>query len=337
MNKEKLLNDISKIGLQEEDEKIALFKIIEASVSFLNGDSGFIYLSKDKEGFIKTVSYGTLEIPNKIEIGKGGIGCAISEEKPLILSRNELPEIKDISQAMIAPLYDKMGLVGIFGLASSNAVFSKDDLSVFSQIQAQINLCLEIFRLSKSIYEGVLLSTIQTLVSVVEAIDPNLRGHSWNMARYAVALASKMNLPKIQIEAIKYAALLHGIGRIGIPDRIWRKEGSLTDDELKAMRAHAIIGEKIVEKAKFPFNVASIVRSHHENYDGTGYPDGLKKDEIPIGARIIALANAWEAMTGERPYRQSKTIEEAIAEIKSKKGTQFDPEITDIFLSMMER
>ncbi|MEW6103415.1 MAG: HD-GYP domain-containing protein [bacterium] len=337
MNKEKLLNDISKICLQEDDYEIALFKIIEASTSFLNADSGFIYLSKDKEGFIKTVSYGTIEIPNKIEIGKGGIGYAISEEKPLILSRNELPEIQGISQAMIAPLYDKMGLKGIFGLISLNAKFSENDLSIFSQIQGEINLCLEIFRLSKSIYEGVLFSTVQSLVSVVEAIDPHLRGHSWNMARYAVALASKIGLPKIQIEAIKYGSLLHGVGRIGIPDKIWKKGGPLNEDELKAMRAHVIIGEKIVEKAEFPFDVASIVRSHHENYDGTGYPDGLKGDEIPIGARIIALANAWEAMTAERPYRQSKTMEEAIAEIKSKKGIQFDPEMTDIFLSMVER
>jgi|GEM_PF-5811824 len=336
MNKEELFNEISKIGLSEDEYEIALFKILEKTVSFLNGDSGFVYLLKDKRNFIKTVSYGTIELPNKIEMGKGGIGIGVIEEKPLILSSQEVPEISDISSCMIVPLYDKMGLVGIFGLLSSNFLFKEEKLSLFSQIAGEINLCLEIFRLSKSIYEGVLFSTVQTLVSVIEAIDPNLRGHSWNMARYAVALASKMGLAKIQIEAIKYAALLHGIGRIGIPARIWRKEGPLDDDELKAMRSHSIIGEKIVEKANFPFDVASIVRSHHENYDGSGYPDGLKMDEIPIGARIISLANAWEAMTSERSYKTSKSIEEAISEIKEKKGSQFDPEIVDIFLSMIE-
>ncbi|MEW6681234.1 MAG: HD-GYP domain-containing protein, partial [bacterium] len=319
-----------------DNQEIALFRIIQASVSIFNSDGGFIYLLKDKV-FIKVVAYGTIEIPNKIEMGKGGIGSALMEKKPLILLKNDLPEIKDISGAMLSPLYNKMGLVGIFGLLRSNAFFKQEDLSIFSQIQGEINLCLEVFRLSKSIYEDVLFSTVQTLVSVVEAIDPNLRGHSWNMARYAVALASKVGLPKIQLEAIKYAALLHGIGRIGIPDRIWKKEGPLTEDELRAMKAHVIIGEKIVEKAEFPFDVAGIVRSHHENYDGSGYPDGLKKDEIPIGAKIISLANAWDAMTAERSYRPSKTIEEAIKEIKAKKGTQFDPEITDIFLSMVEK
>ncbi len=337
MNKEELLIEISKIALTSDEQEIALFKIIEASLPFLNSDCGFIYLSKDKVEFIKTVSYGTIEIPTKIELGKGGIGCAILEEKPLILSKDEVPEIRDIKGAMIAPLYDKMGLRGIFGFLRSNSNFSENELSIFLQIQGETNLCLEIFRLSKSIYEDVLFSSVQTLVSVVEAIDPNLRGHSWNMARYAVALSSRMNLPKIQIEAIKYAALLHGIGRIGIPDRIWRKEGPLAEGELRAMKSHTIIGQKIVEKANFPFDVASIVRSHHENYDGGGYPDGLKGDEIPIGARIVAVVNAWDAMTAERSYRPSKTIEEGVEEIKAKKGSQFDPEIVDIFLSMMGR
>lgn len=336
MNKE-LFNEISKIILGGDDLEIVLFKITEECVSFLKADASFVYLSKNKEKFIKRVSYGTIDLPREIEKGKGGIGLSLLEERPLILSSVEVPEIKDTSSILITPLYDKIGLRAIFGLVRSHAIFNENDLFLFSQIASQINLCLEIFRISKSIYEDVLFSTVQTLVSVIEALDPNLRGHSWNMARYGVALASRMNLPKIQIEAIKYASLLHGIGRIGIPDRIWKKEGPLAPDELKAMRSHVIIGEKIVEKANFPFDVANLVRSHHENYDGTGYPDGLKGTQIPLGARIISLVNAWDAMTAERSYRKSKTIDEAISEIKSKRGVQFDPEITDIFLSMMEK
>lgn len=335
VNKKDLFNTISNICLTTDELEIALFKIVDVCIPFLKCDGGFIYLLKNNK-FVKTISLGAIELPQEIEKGRKGMGVALLEERPLILLPVEVPEIKDISSSMLAPLYDKLGLKAIFLLVHSNAIFKEDDLSVFSQIASCLNLCLEIFRVSKSIYEDVLFSTVKTLVSVIEAIDPNLRGHSWNTARYAVSLASYMNLPKIHIEAIKYAALLHGIGRIGIPDRIWKKKGPLDPDELKAMRSHVIVGEKIVENANFPFDVAGIVRSHHENYDGTGYPDGLKGDKIPVGARIISLANAWEAMTSERSYRRGKTIEEAIMEIKNKRGAQFDPEITDIFLSTME-
>lgn len=336
MNKE-LFNEISRIILTSVELEIALFNIVEKCVPFFEADGAFIYLSKDKEKFIKTVSYGVIELPQEIEKGRGGLGLCLLEEKLLILSRHEVPEIKDISSILIAPLYDKMGLRAIFGLFRSNAIFKENDLFAFSQIASLTNLCLEIFRVSENIYGGVLLSTVKTLISIIEALDSNLRGHSWNMARYGVALASYMGLPKIQIEAIKYACLFHGIGKIGIPERIWRKEGALDPDELEAMRSHVIIGEKIVEKAKFPFDVAGIVRSHHENYDGSGYPDGLKGTEIPLGARIVCVVNAWDAMTSERSYKKSKTIDEAISEIKSKRAVQFDPEITDIFLSMIEK
>ncbi|HAW50567.1 TPA: hypothetical protein DCX16_06435 [bacterium] len=337
MNKTNLNIEISKVALLEEDELDVLFRITELIANSVNADSGFIFLSKGKDKYKREAFWGTIDIPKEIERGKGCLGLSIAEEKPLILSSEELFEISNAKSCLIAPLRDKMGFRGIIGFVRGEISFSENELNNLVAISSEINLCLEIFRINRAIYEGVLFSTVQTLISVIEATDPYLRGHSWNVARYSVALASKMDFPRIQIEAIKYASLLHEVGRICIPHRIWRKESELSEEELNAVKTHAIIGEKIVEKAEFPFDVASIVRSHHENYNGAGYPDGLKGDKIPIGARVLSVTNAWDAMVSDRPYRSSMTVGEAILELKNGRGGQFDPKIVDVFLSIIEK
>jgi putative nucleotidyltransferase with HDIG domain len=335
--KEELGLVLGRIILEKEEPERVLSEMVERITCAMDADTGFIYLAKTKDLFAKVASFGTVELSREIKRGVGVMGEALVKESPVLVHQEDMSEWKDVRSLIIVPLRDKVSFCGICGLIHTKDDFTETDLSTFSSLSIQINLALEIFRLRENIYDGVLLSTIRALVSVTEAIDPNLRGHSWNVARLSVALATNLELLRAEREAIKYAALLHGIGRIGIPEKVWKKEAKLAPEEWEAIKTHTIIGEKIAESADFPFPVAEIVRAHHERWDGKGYPDGLKGEQIPLGARVVAIANAWDAMISERPYRKSKTIEEAKEEIEGCAGTQFDPDLVKIFLKMLER
>jgi putative nucleotidyltransferase with HDIG domain len=140
-----------------------------------------------------------------------------------------------------------------------------------------------------------------------------------------------------EIQDIRWGALLHDIGKIGVPDGILRKPGALTDEEWGTMRQHPVIGEQILLPVERMQGVARIVRHHHEKWDGTGYPDGLRGEAIPLGARILAAVDAYGAITDERPYKQARSHEDGIHELRRCAGQQFDPEIVDAFCRVLER
>jgi HD-GYP domain len=138
------------------------------------------------------------------------------------------------------------------------------------------------------------------------------------------------------VAAIRVAAQLHDIGKVAIPEAILNKPGALDEAEWRFMRCHTLIGERILAAAPALADVAAVVRTSHEQLDGGGYPDGLVKDQIPLGARIVAAGDAFEAMTSDRPYRDALTVDEAIAELRRCSGTQFDPVVVDAFLTVLE-
>lgn len=176
--------------------------------------------------------------------------------------------------------------------------------------------------------------TIQSLSKAIDAKDRYTKGHSERVARYSVAVARHMKLPEQQIEALEYMAILHDTGKIGISDRVLNKPGKLEMEEFEAMKKHPLIGEKIIEDIKFLAESRKVVRHHHERWDGLGYPDGLKGEDIPLGARIIAVADAFDAMTSDRPYRRALPVEAAMRELKRCAGTQFDPKVVRAFLEV---
>lgn len=173
------------------------------------------------------------------------------------------------------------------------------------------------------------LSTISALIQAVEAKDAYTRGHSESVRRYTMDIAHGMGLPADVVERLEYASLLHDIGKIGVAETILRKPGRLTDEEYLEIKAHPAIGASIVQRLRLLGQEAGTVRYHHEWYDGRGYPDGLKGDQIPLGARIISVADAFDAMTSDRPYRRTMSRQEAIAELQRCSGTQFDPKIVE--------
>ncbi len=172
--------------------------------------------------------------------------------------------------------------------------------------------------------------TIEALALAIEAKDHTTHTHLQRVRIYAVAVANELHLPEDQIEALRAAALLHDIGKLAVPEQIINKPGRLTPEEFEKMKVHPIVGAEILDRVAFPYPVSPIVRAHHERWDGTGYPEGLAAEDIPIGARILAAVDCLDALASHRQYRPALPLAEAMAKVKEKSGTWFDPQVVDI-------
>jgi putative nucleotidyltransferase with HDIG domain len=174
------------------------------------------------------------------------------------------------------------------------------------------------------------LRTIETLALAIEAKDQNTHDHLCRVRVYAAGIASKLKLTGDETEALMAAALLHDIGKLAVPESIINKPGKLTPDEFERMKIHPVVGAQILERVSFPYPVVPIVRSHHEQWNGGGYPDGLKGEEIPIGARILSAVDCFDALASDRPYRRAMPLADAAAYVQKRAGIQFDPEVVRI-------
>ncbi len=180
----------------------------------------------------------------------------------------------------------------------------------------------------KDAYRG----TMESLRLAVDAKDSYTKNHSDRVSYYSVLIAKKLNLPESEIELIRDGGLFHDIGKIGIPDSILQKTTRLTDEEYDDIKNHPSIGAHILKPAKIFENIIPIVKHHHERYDGRGYPSSLKGEEIPLSARIVCVADSFDAMTSDRSYRPRFTLFKALEELERCKGSQFDPQLVDIFV-----
>src|SRR5574344_1004819 len=174
--------------------------------------------------------------------------------------------------------------------------------------------------------------TIKSISFALDAKDPYTHGHSMRVTLYSLVLARAMNLDEKLLEEIETAGLLHDIGKIGIPQNILCKAGKLTDEEFEIMKTHCVHGQKMIKNIKKLEIISEWLKTHHERWDGKGYPIGLKSKDIPISSRIIAIADTYDAMTSTRPYRNALTHEIAISEIEKCSGTQFDPTLAKLFI-----
>jgi putative nucleotidyltransferase with HDIG domain len=179
-------------------------------------------------------------------------------------------------------------------------------------------------------------ATLEALGGALDLKDSETVGHCKRVTAFTLAMAKAMNLPIETLPQIARAAFLHDIGKMAIPDRILQKPGPLDDEERTVMRTHCDIGYKMLLRIPFLREAAEIVLSHQEFYDGTGYPRGLRGEEIPLGARIFAVADAVDAMLSDRPYRKALSVDHARKEVKRCSGTQFDPKVVEVFLSLPE-
>jgi diguanylate cyclase (GGDEF)-like protein/putative nucleotidyltransferase with HDIG domain len=185
--------------------------------------------------------------------------------------------------------------------------------------------------------EKMFIQSIWGLVQALEAKDPYAKKHSENVTNYAIGIAETMNIPPRQLEVIRRAAMIHDIGKIGVPDAILSKPGTLTPKERRIIEQHPLIAVRILEKMSFLEQEIAIVRSHHEKWNGQGYPDGLSRTSIPIGARIMAAADTFDALTSNRSYHESRSLEEAVKIMVDSSGYDFDPEAVESLVAWVEK
>ncbi|MDZ5473829.1 HD domain-containing protein [Bacillus sp. 31A1R] len=208
----------------------------------------------------------------------------------------------------------------------------------FSQVFTGFNHMTKTIHSREETNKQLLESFMATLSITLDARDPYTSGHSMRVASYSYEIGRELNLSKEDLELLYQTALLHDIGKIGVPDSVLLKDGKLTDDEFSYIKAHPVIGENILKQVQPASKIAGLlpgVRHHHERIDGRGYPDGLTGTDIPYFGRIIAVADGFDAMTSDRPYRKGMSIEKAIEILKSGKGTQWDETIVDVFITII--
>ncbi|GAB4538833.1 MAG: hypothetical protein Fur0020_07760 [Thermodesulfovibrionia bacterium] len=185
--------------------------------------------------------------------------------------------------------------------------------------------------------EELFMGFVKVMVNTLDAKSHWTRGHSERVTMYAEEIAREMGLDEDEIRDIRLAGLLHDVGKIGTYDHILDKPDRLTDDEFEVVKRHPSQGAQMLEEIRKLRDIIPIIRHHHERYDGRGYPDGLKGEEIPLGARILHVADSFDSMTADRPYRKSPGIEYAISEFKRCSGTQFDPKVVEVFLNILRK
>src|SRR4051794_8842186 len=174
------------------------------------------------------------------------------------------------------------------------------------------------------------LRTIEALALAIEAKDHTTHEHLKRVRVYAVEIAKQLKVPADELEALRAASLLHDIGKLAVPEHIISKPGKLTPEEFEKMKIHPIVGAEILERVQFPYPVVPIVRSHHEKWDGTGYPAGLKREQIPIGARILAVVDCLDALATDRQYRKALPLDEAMKVVQKDAGSAFDPRVVEV-------
>ncbi|MEO0127464.1 MAG: HD domain-containing phosphohydrolase [candidate division WOR-3 bacterium] len=278
----------------------------------------------------------------RLNLGQGITGYVAQTGKPYIandVSKNHHYYIfdKKTKSEIAVPLKIGEKIIGVINIESyKKNAFSEKDLELLILVANQASIAIQNSELYSSLKQSYL-DSIKTLVSAIEAKDPYTSGHSERVRKYALKIARKLKLPPEEIEELDYAGYLHDIGKIGISDSVLTKPSPLTEEEYEIVKEHPKIGHNILKHARHLSGACEIIKYEHERYDGNGYPNGLKRNEIPIGARIIAVADAYDAMTTDRPYRKALSKNEAIKRLKEGSGTQFDPKVVRAFLSILKK
>lgn len=261
-------------------------------------------------------------------------GVLAIDEEGIILYINSM--IKKLIQKEESEVIGKK-YQEIIGGDSSEAIQALESahmqtLKILAETQSREKTIVEKLKLT----QRNLIDLITTFVKVIEAHDPYMQGHSARVARYAMMLSKKMGMPAQFIQNMAYAGLFHDLGMIMVPSEIINKATSLTIKEYVIVKKHPAFSVKYIENIELFKDIIPTILHHHERWDGNGYPDGLKAENIPVGARILFVAEAYDAIVSKRPYRRARTREEAVSILKENRGTQFDPLAVDNFLFLLQ-
>ncbi len=318
--------------------------ILQRIIRVIQADRYFLLIRDEKDGTLHIATRYPEQVGDT-EISSTVLKTVLEEGKSVLstdtLHDNRFLEAKSIitqsiKSVMSVPLRSHEKILGVIHVDSRDptSLFSRDDLKLLTAIGINSGVAIENLRLYEDL-KRLFRSTVKSLVAALEANDPYTGGHSERVAEYALRLSECLELSKDITERIELAAYLHDIGKIGIPKEVLNKPGRFNDQEASIMRRHPAIGHDILSNVSGMETIAKIVRHHHEKFDGTGYPDGMKGEDIPFESRLLCVIDVFDALTTDRPYRKRLSHEEAIKIITSLTGSHFDPGITEGFKRCM--
>ena len=340
------LNDLAyALGADIELESV-LSAAMEQVVSVTAADSGSIMLLNESDMSLSIAAsrgvHQDVVAATRSALGEGVAGWVARSREALILVGDTDPRFTDdlkrdsIISAISAPIICKDSVIGVLNVNrhESTDLFTQANLDMVKSFAGQMAVVIENARLYREL-ENTILGTIEALAAAVDAKDPYTAGHSRDVTDYVVAIAERMHVPASAIRTLRIAATLHDIGKIGINQQILNKPGPLSDEEFEEMRRHPAIGADILGSLEFLKEAVPLILFHHERFGGGGYPSGVSGETIPLGARIISVADAFNAMTSNRTYRDAMPFSHAVAELNAGANTQFDPDVVAAFLEVL--
>jgi len=341
--------EIEKAITSAIDLETVLQQIVQMSIGLLDAKiSSIMLVDEETEELVIAAAHGLSESyiqKGSIKVGESIAGMVIQGGKPIAVddirdnprfAYTDHARMEGLCSLLSVPLSLKDRVIGVLNIYTEEPhVFNPHEINLFTSLASQAAIAIENARLFESL-EEIYIEVITAMASAIDARDTYTHGHSQRVTEYAVAIAEGMGLSSAEVDIIRNASILHDVGKIGIKEDILKKPGRLTEEERREMEYHPFIGTKILSSVKLLEPVMPLVYHHHERFDGTGYPDGLRGEEIPLGARVIAVADAFESMTSDRPYRKALLLEEVMAELRYGSGRQFDPRIVEVFMRLAD-
>jgi response regulator RpfG family c-di-GMP phosphodiesterase len=323
------ISGIGEVALQGLEPSVFAEKVLEYTMKSLRCD-GALMLLRDQSGQFNASRKGEPSLVGQILTLLHGSFAEVVKtggRETFVLTQPE--QGFEALAALVPGVGDAMGILCV-GRSGENGAFLPDEKALLLGYAQTTAVALQKILLREHL-ERNLIDTISSFVIALESKDPYLKGHSARVSLYSGELATVMGVAPADVILMSRAGMLHDLGKLVIMDNILRKPRQLTEEEFELIRTHPVVGDKILKPLRFLACEAKAVRHHHERYDGKGYPDGLKGEDIPLIARVVTVADAFDAMTSDRPYRSKRPLATAMEEIVRGAGTQFDPLAADAF------
>ncbi|OGQ57224.1 MAG: hypothetical protein A3J24_07470 [Deltaproteobacteria bacterium RIFCSPLOWO2_02_FULL_53_8] len=342
----KVMNEIDRSILSTLDSGEILEIVIRLLARVLPCDRVTVgFIDKERGGFVFQAGFGlnldkgfftpfeSTSSTKVVETGMLQFVPDLRNEERLLPLEKMLLDSGFLSHIRV-PIVVKGEVTALLTIGSKRAgVYTGEDISTLEELGFQVGVALENARLLQDL-EELFISTLKSLSKAIDAKSPWTHGHSERVTLLSLRIARKMGFHERELKTLEIAGLLHDIGKIGTYEAVLDKPGKLTEEELKLMQMHPAKGAEIIEPIKQLRDMIPVIKYHHEAYDGTGYPTGLKGDDIPLVARIVTVADAVDAMGADRPYRKGRPMDLIIKELQRCSGTQFDPDVVKIFLEI---
>jgi len=343
-----ILYKADRITRDIDDRGQLLDNLMDLILDVIPASRGYIFLIHRETGAL--VPYvrrapDSIASDTEIVVSRTILNAAVAQKESLLCGDALIDErfihsrsIGDlrVRSAMCAPLVNRGKVLGIIYVDSTDQsnLYTKDDLALLSAMASKAGTTLDNARLYDDL-RSLFYNTVETLIRAIQARDRYTSGHSARVSRYALAVAEKFGLTSKEKHELYLAAMLHDIGKIGIPDELLNCEGKLSDEQLNKIRDHVTVGASMLKALGEMHPIVPLILHHHEAWDGSGYPDGLKGEEIPLMSRILAVADSYDAMTSDRPYRRAMPKTAATDEIRRFSGRSFDPVVAEVFLEIV--